>query len=384
MIKKLPLDDSFVCLNTDTGNLTIANPVGARIHELYDQGQDANAITQALIEEFEAPSAAQTLNDVVAFMDELAKAPSRQFRPLQNHEPDTSYRPARPCKPVGTLNCYLPTACVLIESESSELLQLIAPFFQLSASVVQHQRELTLSVFREGDTYPLVFNGQSVEVGSSVEDTALLCIGAINTVAASVEPHTFTLHAAAVSLDNRGVLFPALGGSGKTTLSAYLLKNGYQLINDDSVHMAGCEGPETTAQIFPIPSPISIKSGSWKVLASYFPELSEYTPYSLGDRQLKLVPVVDEDILKTPVPCSLIVSPRYVAGAPCSLQPISATETLQILINSGCYLERPVKIEALAVFVEWLQSCRRYRLEYSSLADAAAEIRQLFEAERPK
>lgn len=378
MIEKLPLNDNFVCLDTKTGALSLANPVAARIHELHAQGDTPAEITATLVAEYAAPESVIAA-DVHAFLSELATSPKRQLKPDQNHEPDTSYRPHRPCAPIAIMVCHLPTCRIHVQSESAQLLSLMTPFFQLTPDVVQQEKDLVLSIFKEGDTYPLVFEGNSLDIGASIDHAAHLCIGVINTIAASTEPHAFTLHAAAVSRNHRGILFPARGGSGKTTLSAFLTQCGYKLINDDSVHLAPCENEEQTVQIMPLPSPLSIKSGSWQVLTEYLPALSLCDTYSTGPKTVKMLPASNAWVQVTPVPCHIVINPQYEAGAACTVEPMSASESLEILIESGCYIPQPVTVNSLAVLVNWLSRVKHYRLRYSSLQDAEKAMRQLLE-----
>ena len=49
----------------------------------------------------------------------------------------------------------------------------------------------------------------------------------------------FALHSAAVSLNDRGLLLPASGDSGKSTLAYSLVREGWNFVSDDSVLLTG-------------------------------------------------------------------------------------------------------------------------------------------------
>ena len=138
MFEKLLLNDNFVCLDTQTGALSLANPVAARIQELHHQGYTSAEITTTLATEY-GESETLIAADVHALLSELATAPKRQLKPDQNHEPDTSYLPTRACAPVATMVCYLPTCRIHVQSESADVLSLMTPFFQLTPKVVQQE-----------------------------------------------------------------------------------------------------------------------------------------------------------------------------------------------------------------------------------------------------
>ena len=77
------------------------------------------------------------------------------------------------------------------------------------------------------------------------------------------------LHASGITSGNRAILFSAAAGSGKSTISAILKAKGYGFLGDDFI---ACD---THGNAYPFPSAISIKSGSIKTLAEFYPRLTE-------------------------------------------------------------------------------------------------------------
>lgn len=65
--------------------------------------------------------------------------------------------------------------------------------------------------------------------------------------------NVFFMHAAGVSRNSEGFLFPAHGGTGKTTFSIVLLNNGFKLLGDDLLFVALNEGI-----VYPYPRPMHI------------------------------------------------------------------------------------------------------------------------------
>lgn len=80
----------------------------------------------------------------------------------------------------------------------------------------------------------------------------------------------FLLHASGVEINNSSLLFIGSGGAGKTTLSLYLVRNGFRFLGDDLV-LISREGDTLKAFSFPIPIHITMNT------VRYFPELEKLT-----------------------------------------------------------------------------------------------------------
>ena len=104
-------------------------------------------------------------------------------------------------------------------------------------------------------------------------------IGAINTaILESLHPGIewiAMIHGAAVARNGRGIALPAACGSGKTTLTAFLLARGCDYLADDLIALCAPDG-----RIVPWPMPISIKEGSWKLLTDLYSDLPNFPQYT--------------------------------------------------------------------------------------------------------
>lgn len=373
MIFKFPLDDQIVCFDDQSERLSVANPVGARILELHVAGLEHELICNTLFEEFDA-SRNLIEQDVRMFVQHWESGEVTQFKPLQTHVPDTQYVPYRPIQSVSDMVFHLPSGTFTVQSESAEVIDLLRPMFCLSEAVVQTPRHLTVQIFSEGENFPIVFEGHTLDTGESVEHAALVCLKGINVLVSHVESHALTLHAGAVVLGNSGVLLAARGGSGKTTLTAYLVACGYQLINDDAVHI--CAEP---VNILPIPIAMCIKPGSWDIVAQWYPNLFQQKVFGSPDLEQRYLPPNDEQAARKHVPCKVVCFPHYRADASTRLTPIERPAALARIIESGCYLPKPIEAEHVERLVIWAQSLEFYSLEYSSVQEAESQIRTLLQ-----
>jgi len=102
-------------------------------------------------------------------------------------------------------------------------------------------------------------------------------------------PRLFIAHAAAVAGSGNTILIPARAGSGKSTLTASLLLEGYKLINDDIVPV----NPDGSISVLNLP--LKIKSGAWDILTEQYPDLgSQNHIIRFGDTPMKLLSVSAE------------------------------------------------------------------------------------------
>ena len=74
-----------------------------------------------------------------------------------------------------------------------------------------------------------------------------------------------TFHASTIANNKEAIMLIGASGRGKSTLSALLMANGFNLIADDFTPVLA-----KTQTIYNYPSAISIKEGAFKTLESYF------------------------------------------------------------------------------------------------------------------
>jgi hypothetical protein len=177
------------------------------------------------------------------------------------------------------------------------------------------------------------------------------------------------IHGAAVARRGVGIALPAACGSGKTTLTAFLLPRGYDYLADDLIALAAPDG-----RIVPWPMPISIKEGSWQALIATYRDLPSFPQYRTKRGNARsLVPsprVWDVDA----VPFGSFVFPRYQAGAAAKLAPIPAFDALRRLLADQIWFGYPITERSVLRFLTWLDDKPAYDLSYGDVADAARLI----------
>ena len=179
------------------------------------------------------------------------------------------------------------------------------------------------------------------------------------------------LHAAGVSGPHGATLLCGFSGAGKSTLTGYLLASGLELVTDDYAPIEAGSG-----LLWPIPFGLSVKEGSWPLLAPHFPDLAR-TPV-VRTRQRRQRYVAPPRATATPQPVRCLVFPLYQPGAGMELTPLRPGEALALCAHSGGWYESsPARLAGL---VRWLGGRPAYALAYDDTAAAVAAVRGLLAA----
>ena len=177
------------------------------------------------------------------------------------------------------------------------------------------------------------------------------------------------LHAGAVSRQGQCLLLAGCGGSGKSTLTAALLAQGFSYLSDDLVAL-----DEESLTALPLPVPLTIKQPSWALLAPFYPQLDKQHCYQRNGQSVRYL--TD--------PYALCAAPQTVAyilflrlSDHAALRPVEPLACLQRLMQADLLLPEPFSGERIAPLLTWLQHTRAYELSYRDTQAALDLIAQL-------
>jgi hypothetical protein len=175
------------------------------------------------------------------------------------------------------------------------------------------------------------------------------------------------LHAAAVIVSGRCVVFPGPKGSGKSTLAAALVAVGADFVTDDYTPLE-----QTSWCVWPVPYAPGIKRGSWHALRQHYPDLDARPSYELAGMQIRYLELAASRMapLDRGVPVEALVFPRYETGALLKQRRMTATEALAKLFDARSMLD--LRPDFLAETLRWVESVPAYELIYGHL-DGALE-----------
>jgi hypothetical protein len=225
----------------------------------------------------------------------------------------------------------------------------------------------------DGEVFVIELEGEGVVTSdTSVGRLGSGLVYAINQRAISGDYGVIS-HAGGVARDGVGFVFPAHTESGKTTLTAGLVRAGFDYLSDEGIAFDAA-----TRWIEPFPKPLSIDPGSQHL----FPEL-EPAPApgddAPPDGQWQVPPAaIRPGAVAEPCAARFIVFPSYREGARTELEALSRAVTLvELATNTFQFRDRARhSLEVLAAVVE---GARGFRLVVGDLDDACALVTELAE-----
>jgi len=182
------------------------------------------------------------------------------------------------------------------------------------------------------------------------------------------------IHAAVIERNGHAAILPAPPGSGKSTLCAALIHNGWRLLSDELTLIR-----RSDSRLVPLPRPVSLKNASIPLMKAYAPDavfspsVSDTVKGTVAHMRAPAQSVARAD--ETALP-GWIVFPRYEAGAPLTLTPVPRTRAfMRVADNAFNYAQLGAEgFNALSGVV--MQSgC--HDLHYSRLDDAVAAFDRL-------
>ncbi|MBI3708307.1 MAG: HprK-related kinase A, partial [Proteobacteria bacterium] len=175
------------------------------------------------------------------------------------------------------------------------------------------------------------------------------------------------IHAAAIERGGRAAILPAPPGSGKSTLCAGLVHRGWRLLSDELCLVVPGDG-----KLVALARPINLKNQSIDVIGRFVSEAVFSRPaHDTAKGTVALLRAPGDSVARsaeTAMPAWVIL-PKYVPGAPATLERRSKAETcIELGINAFNYsVHGAVGFDALGALID---RCDCYTFTYSSLDDA--------------
>lgn len=158
----------------------------------------------------------------------------------------------------------------------------------------------------------------------------------LNWCVSSQSHHYLVIHAAVVEKNGRAAILPAPPGSGKSTLCAALIHNGWRLLSDELTLVR-----HDDALLAPLPRPVSLKNDSINIIKRYAPQavfspsVTDTIKGTVAQMKAPSDSILRADELAAP---GWVIFPRYKAGAPLSITPVLRTQAfMRVADNSFNY-----------------------------------------------
>lgn len=183
----------------------------------------------------------------------------------------------------------------------------------------------------------------------------------VNQSAAAHAGDRVVLHAGAVRAGDAGIVFPAPGEGGKSTLVAGLVDAGLAYLSDELGVLSN-----DVSTLLPYPKPIALRPGAQKLFAHWRGDAAV-----VGERWL-----VTPRLIGTACRPEIVVATQYVPGARTELTELSPVDALVVLLsNSVCPPDDEGRTaRRLSVLAE---RCRCYRMQTGELGRACEAVLEL-------
>jgi hypothetical protein len=180
-----------------------------------------------------------------------------------------------------------------------------------------------------------------------------------------------TVHASAITNQQKTILFSASSGGGKTTLAAFLLQKGFFLVSDDLVML------DKQKRAYGFPSAMSIKLGAFETLLSVYPELAEKKEIKLSpNKKVRYLSAIQHKSNTSEThPVHEVIFVQYNPKVNFKLSKLSCIKGIKAFIEQAYIIPDS---ECAGIFLDWALNTSFYQLTYSDTDLAIKEITKLF------
>jgi hypothetical protein len=174
------------------------------------------------------------------------------------------------------------------------------------------------------------------------------------------------LHVACLATDRGAVLLCGSPGAGKSTLSTTLAKSGFDLNGDDIALF-----DPTLGKVMGLAFPLTLKEGSWRLLADSWPEIAQYpVEQRKDDVQVRYLPLPSRFRPEWLSVRAIIDLDRREA-ATVAMSPWSKIACLRKLFGEAHSHTGKCSQDTLRAMISMVERADILRLSYGEAADAA-------------
>jgi len=258
--------------------------------------------------------------------------------------------------------------------QSEAIVHPVLMHLEATAALSERNDLVTLYISRDARGFSLFRDGLSVrgpmpgcELAPAVHREVLLAAYESTDCLAAV-------HAGAVRNEHGCLLLPGSPGSGKSTLTAALVAEGFTYLTDECALIR----PDTHV-VRPVPVSLGLKRGSWAMLSHSFPRIEAAPTFCQedGTEVRYLVPPETRLPVDSGCPAAALVFPIYEPHVPTELTPISTANALYRLAAAGYAIPGPLETRVVEELIAWINPLDCYELRLTVLSEAVSKLKDL-------
>ncbi len=175
------------------------------------------------------------------------------------------------------------------------------------------------------------------------------------------------VHAAVIEKSGVAAVMPAPPGSGKSTLTAALIQEGWRLLSDELTLIRLDNG-----HISPVPRPVSLKNESIDIIKDRYPDVifgplsTDTSKGTVGHIKPSKLSVLNQGV---ECPVAWIIFPKFEKNSPAELQEVSKAKTLMDVADNSFNYSR-LGVSGFNVLTTIIDKADCYQFKYSQLDDA--------------
>lgn len=260
---------------------------------------------------------------------------------------------------MNTINILAPyQTSFTIRTDCDELLKFLVLEHGQYATSVNCSTDYTITVSKNREIYKISFENQTIKT-----DIPLRIIKDIMYQERKYDENIFAMHGGAVEYKNGAYLVVASTTSGKTTLTSYLVSNGFGYITDDCILL-----DRESFKIYPFTTPLHLRKGGYNALKALgcAPENYDF----LDSVSIKRYVYTPNNSVSRPLPLKKIFFITRTEDTN-MIEEMNTTEKITALLKSPI-TEYEIGVSYLS-FISKLSAIPCKRLYYSNM-DFVAEV----------
>ncbi|MCC6198407.1 MAG: hypothetical protein IT518_28485 [Burkholderiales bacterium] len=371
------LDDEGVLFCEATQELHLLNATATLIFRLIEEGYD-EAGAGAEVARLGGIAPARAARFVAAAMAQLRDV--RSGSPRQPAAADTVDVPWRASRPAETRRYRFLGSTFEVRYPTAAHKACVHPVLAHLACADRGAADVVVDCVTTPDREVIYRDRKSFGASATAAGVAPIVKSLVWTTAVNRCSFFLDIHAGVVGGAAGCVLLPGSPGSGKSTLTALLAREGYEFLSDEIALLT-----QDTLSVIPAPLAICVKESGIGPLAGAYPQLPQLPLHLRGDgKRVAYLPPPPQSLSTdaAPRPVAALVFPEYSPRRPARLAAVPKAAALKRLLDE-CVVVRALDAVKVAALVRWIVRTPCYHLRFGSATQAVGKIRAVVPPKHP-